>query len=57
MSKKNVTFREELESNSQPISSMPQTLRLKNLTNHPEVSEIVSLRLRIDELESKVNQL
>lgn len=57
MSKKNVTFKQQIENNSHGLSSLPQILRLKNLTNQPENLELTTLRERIEELESKVSQL
>lgn len=57
MSKKNAAGREEGESSSQPICSLPASLRLANLSNSQQPNQIISLRLRIDELENKVGQL
>lgn len=56
MSKRNQALKEEADSNSRSLSTLPQKLCLKPLNNNSPL-DIASLRVRIDELEVKVGEL
>lgn len=50
MSKNHNGMKEEEDSNSIPISTLPTFLRFKNLVNLPEPIELTILKTRIEQL-------